>query len=230
MPPSKSPRSPEEDFEQKYRRKMRMSPPGSRLRSVFIQGLAAFVPIALSAYILVSVVKFLDSFLGTWLESLVGRYIPGLGLFLTLVLILVLGFALNNLIARGFWFSAEKWIMRAPLLSVIYQPLKDLTNLFSKSGPKGMHAVVLVSLNQNGMKSLGLVTREDFADIEGLNKSETKAAPDFVSVYIPMSFGFGGFTLLVQRNQLEFVDIPVDKALKLAFTGWVKVENNESTH
>lgn len=214
--------------EQAHYRRLKMESKSTKLRNVFIQGLAAFVPIALSLYILVAVVRFLDNFLGTLVEGILHQYIPGLGLFLTIALIFSLGLLLNNLIARGFWQSAEKWIMRAPLLSVIYQPLKDLTNLFSKSGPKGMRGVVLVQLGQNGMKSLGLVTRDDFMDLPEIKKEDLTDGDSYVSVYIPMSFGFGGFTILAQRKNLEFVDIPVDKALKLAFTGWVKVEHQEN--
>ncbi len=70
-----------------------------------------------------------------------------------------------------------------------------------------------------GIKILGVITREDFTDMpDALKNSEQ------VAVYCPWSYGMGGFTLLVTRNQIESIDIPIEKAMSLAITGWVKVD------
>lgn len=79
-----------------------------------------------------------------------------------------------------------------------------------------MKRVVLVKL-ANGIKILGVVTRENFSDLP----SELHATKT-VSVYCPWSYGMGGFTLLVTLDQIEPLDIPIEKAMSLAITGWVK--------
>jgi uncharacterized membrane protein len=66
---------------------------------------------------------------------------------------------------------------------------------------------------------LGLVTRENFSDLSIKPLMDGK-----VAVYLPFSYGVGGYTLLVQKSQIIEVDLPIEKAMSLAITGWVKVE------
>ena len=49
---------------------------------------------------------------------------------------------------------------------------------------------------------------------------------------MPFSYGLGGYTMLIPKNKLTAVDIPVEKAMSLAITGWVKAEkqHHESEH
>ncbi len=65
---------------------------------------------------------------------------------------------------------------------------------------------------------LGLVTRDDFHDLPLGPYTEGR-----VAVFIPFSYGLGGYTILVDRSRLTEVDMPTEKAMSLAITGWVKV-------
>jgi uncharacterized membrane protein len=110
-----------------------------------------------------------------------------------------------------------------PFFKAIYSPLRDLMNLFSKSDSSTMKSVVLVNISP-GIKTLGVITREDFTDMPAALKNSDK-----VAVYCPWSYGMGGFTLLVSRNQIESIDLPIDKAMSLAITGWVKVDQKQQS-
>ena len=94
-------------------------------------------------------------------------------------------------------------------------------SLFGSSSSSEMKKVVLVNFENLNMKAIGLVTREEFDDIEGLQLGE-----DNITVYIPMSYMLGGFTVIVPRKNVEPVNIPVEKALKLAITGWIKADKD----
>lgn len=197
------------------------------IRAIFLKGLLTFLPIALTIYILSSVFSVFENMLGNVLRSLLPEtaYIPGLGFILALVLIFFFGLLLNNLITSSIWSNAEKRLMSVPLIKAVYSPLRDLMNLFSTSGQKDLKSVVLVDM-KNGAKVLGLVTRDNFSDL-GI---DSKHLDDRVAVYLPMSYGLGGFTLLISRQQLETVDIPVERALQLAITGWVTTHSEETKH
>ncbi|MBL7669212.1 MAG: DUF502 domain-containing protein [Bdellovibrionaceae bacterium] len=188
------------------------------IRAIFLRGLLTLLPIALTIYILSSVFSVFENMLGNVLRSFLpeSSYIPGLGFVLALILIFFFGLLLNNLITNSLWSNAEKRFMSVPLIKAVYSPLRDLMNLFSTSGQKDLKSVVLVDM-KNGAKVLGLVTRDNFTDL-GIDR---KHLDDRVAVYLPMSYGLGGFTLLIARHQLETVDIPVERALQLAITGWV---------
>ncbi len=195
-----------------------------QLQKIFLQGLVTFLPIALTIYIIYAGIAIVDSFLGDSLRQVLPFYSPGLGFLLTIVLIFVLGLLLNNLITGGIFLKLEQRLMKVPFIKAIYSPLRDLMNLFSKGGgPAGLQKVVFVDMGENGIRAMGLVTRESFSDIPAIEAN----AGDRVAVYIPMSYGLGGFTLMVPRNKLTPLDMPIEKAMSLAITGWVKAENKE---
>lgn len=195
-----------------------------QLQKIFLQGLVTFLPIALTIYIVYAGISIVDSFLGDALRQVLPIYIPGLGFLLTIILILLLGFMLNNLIAGGVFQKLEQKLTQVPFIKAIYSPLRDLMNLFSKGGgPGGLQKVVLVDIAESGIRAMGLVTRESFADVPAIEQN----AGDRVAVYIPMSYGLGGFTLMVPRSRITHLDMPIEKAMSLAITGWVKADKNE---
>lgn len=194
------------------------------LNKIFFRGLVTIIPIAVTLYLLFWIVSMMEGLVGDILRALMpdGLYIPGLGFIATLVLILIFGLILNNFVMSELVDRAEKKLKSIPFFKAIYSPLRDLMNLFSKSGASGMKSVVLVEVSQ-GTKILGVVTREDFSDMPA-NLQE----PKLVAVYCPWSYGMGGFTLLVPQSKIEPVDLPIEKAMSLAITGWVKVDSKQS--
>lgn len=195
-----------------------------QLQKIFLQGLVTFLPIALTIYIIYAGISIVDSLLGDTLRQIMPVYIPGLGFLLTILLIFLLGFLLNNLIAAGLFHKLEQKITQVPLIKAVYSPLRDLMNMFSKgAGPGGgMQTVVLVDMG-NGVRAMGLVTREHFHDLPDIERH----ANEHLSVYIPMSYGLGGFTLLVPRSRATPIDLPIEKAMSLAITGWVKTDKHD---
>ncbi|MBC7419628.1 MAG: DUF502 domain-containing protein [Bdellovibrio sp.] len=192
------------------------------IQKIFISGLITFLPIAVTIYIVYAGFNIVENLLGNFLRQALPSeyYYPGFGFLATLVLIFFLGFLLNNLVTAGLLVRLQEKLTEVPLFKVVYSPLRDLMNLFS-NGQKtnSLKKVVLVKVSE-GKQVLGLVTREHF---EGLNlnflSDNTKLA-----VYIPMSYGLGGYTLLIEKSQLEPVDIPVEKAMSLALTAWIKTD------
>ncbi|MNT99862.1 hypothetical protein D3C72_2428260 [compost metagenome] len=68
------------------------------------------------------------------------------------------------------------------------------------------------------------MTRDHFRDLPAIEAH----AEDRISVYIPMSYGLGGFTILVPRSKATPVDMPIEKAMSLAITGWVKADKQDT--
>jgi uncharacterized membrane protein len=188
------------------------------LRQIFLKGLFTFLPMAVTIYILYAGIVIMEGMLGTTLQRLFPTfYVPGSGFLLTIIFIFLLGFLLNNLITASVFGTLEKVLLRVPFIKAIYSPLKDLMNLFSHNGAKDLKSVVLVDFG-NGVQLLGLVTRDDFSEL-----SFHALMHDRVAVFIPFSYGLGGYTALVERSKLTEVDLPAEKAMSLAITGWVKV-------
>lgn len=197
------------------------------LRQIFLKGLFTFLPMAVTIYILYAGIVIMEGMLGTTLQRFFpDLYYPGFGFLLTIIFIFILGFMLNNLLTASFFGVVEKVLLRVPFIKAIYSPLKDLMNLFSHSGAKDLKSIVLVDMGMNGIKMLGLVTRDDFRDLAVGTALENR-----VAVFIPFSYGLGGYTVLVERSKITEIDMPAEKAMSLAITGWVKaVPKHEGEH
>lgn len=192
---------------------------------IFFRGLLTLLPIAITIYVVYSAVVILDDLLGSIIRSVFPNtvYVPGLGFVLILVIIYIFGLLLNNFVTQRLFDEIEKKITEVPFVKAIYSPLKDLMNLFSKKEQNQMGSVVLVRMGDSQARAMGLVTRESFADLP----IHPTTAEDKIAVYFPLSYGLGGFTFLVPKSQVEKIDLPVEKAMSLAITGWVKADQKK---
>ena len=193
------------------------------LNRLFWKGLFVVMPITITIYVLLVILDKAESIFGSFLKGIIGPslYIPGLGIVLTIILMVLVGLLVSNFITGriiGFFINQFE---RFPVIKIIYNPLRDLMSLFSGGGPDSMKKVVMVDFEKLGLKSLGLVTREEFSDLPEGTLEEGE-----IAVYIPMAYMIGGFTVMVPRSSVKSVDIPVEKAIKLALTGWIKAEKN----
>jgi uncharacterized membrane protein len=196
----------------------------TNLRSIFLRGLFTFLPLLITVYVLFAGAQMVENLLGGTIQSLAPQaYIPGVGFVVIIVLIFLLGLMLNSLILGGLFRRIEDRLMTVPLFNTVYSPLRDLMKLFSKKGQSDLKAVVLVELG-NGIQAIGLVTRESFRDLPTLSQMTDGK----ITVYIPWSYGLGGLTFLVPKSKVTPVDIPVERAMSLALTAWVKTV--EETH
>lgn len=190
---------------------------------LFFKGLIVVMPVTITIYLIVFVMTKAEGLFGNYIKSLLGAnlYIPGLGIVVTFFAILAVGVLVSNFITGKVVNFFIGQFEKVPFIKAIYNPLKDLMSLFTGGGQEKMKKVVLVNFEKLGFRSLGLVTREEFEDIPGeiLDK-------DHITVYIPMSYMLGGFTAIVPRTSVTEVDIPVEQAIKLAVTGWIKADKN----
>ncbi len=192
------------------------------INQIFFKGLIVVMPITLTFYLLFWASVKVESLFGSSLAWLLGQelYIPGLGIVVTVLLIFLVGLLVTNYFTAQFFNWFTRILERVPLIKVIYNPLRDLMALIpggntAKNKPQ---RVVLVPLPAMGLNVLGLVTREELEELPGHN---------LVSVYIPLSYMLGGFTVLIEREKVQKVDMAVDQALKLSVTAWIKVEGQD---
>ena len=193
-----------------------------QIQKIFISGLVTFLPMAVTIYIVFAGVNIVENLLGSFLRSVLpeNAYYPGFGFLTTIILIFVLGLMLNNLLTASLLKKIQEKLTEIPFVKVVYSPLRDLMNLFSDKHKNNLQKVVIVDF-AGGKKALGLVTREHFLDI-GLKSEITN---DRIAVYFPMSYGLGGYTLLCNKSEVTHVDLPVEKAMSLALTAWIKTES-----
>lgn len=180
----------------------------------FINGLLTIVPIILVLYVVLRIFTFLDSLLGDVLKPYLQEdYIPGIGILLTVALITLLGWLSTQFLTGKLINLIDRLLERIPLVKTLYSVIKDTFQSFLGE-KKSFSKVALVKLPQTSMKVIGFVTSEEV---------ETFADPlkDHLAVYIPQTFQVAGFTFLIPKEDVEFLDVKPEDAMKFVLSGGV---------
>ena len=192
----------------------------NRLRKYFITGLAVVVPVIFTVYVLVVLFRFTDNILGRFLNvyfrNTLGFYIPGLGVLIFLLLILLAGFLANRYIGKRIFPLIDKRFSSLPLIRNIYPTFKQVVSFILAQKEFGFKKVVLVEYPSGGIWSLGFLTNEEFQKLSQISNKV------MVSIFIPTSPGpFTGVVIFVAKEDLQFPDISIADAFKIIISGGV---------
>ncbi len=194
-----------------------------KIGKLFLQGLIAILPIALTLYLIYWLAATAESVLGQAIRFVIRDYYrPGMGVLAGFFLVLSIGILLRIWIFRKLLALGEALLQKVPGVKSIYGSIRDLVGFFDASKKKDFDKTVMVSFLDDDTRLMGLVTREAFDDLpKGIGDKET------VAVYLPMSYQLGGFTVMVPRSRIRAVDLPVDQAMKFVLTAGVSAENKD---
>ncbi|HEY2407651.1 MAG TPA: DUF502 domain-containing protein [Polyangiaceae bacterium] len=170
----------------------------------FVRGCLVSAPLGLTIYILYTILRTIDQ----WLP--IG--IPGAGLVITVLLVVLVGFLTSNVVGRSIVEFAEGLLTHLPLVKLIYTSIKDLVRAFV-GDKKSFDQPVAVALHPtSGLRALGFITREAIPQL-GLYQH--------VAVYFPQSYNFAGYLALVPREQIEPLDVNSGELMTFIVSGGV---------
>ncbi|MBM7663096.1 putative membrane protein [Bacillus mesophilus] len=182
--------------------------------SNFVKGLLTIVPIILVIYVVVQIFSFLDGLLGNTLKPFMEEsYIPGIGILVTIALITFLGWLSTKFIAKRMIELIDRLLEKIPFIKTLYSVIKDTFQSFLGE-KKSFSKVALVTMPHTSMKVIGFVTSEQ---VERFSHS----LPDHIAVYIPQTFQVAGFTFLIPREDVQFLDVSPEEAMKFVLSGGV---------
>ena len=140
---------------------------------------------------------------------MVGFHIPGLGTFLTLLVIFLTGLATRNFVGKRIVWAWEALLVRIPVVRSIYSSVKQVSDtLFSSSG-NAFRKALLVQYPREGCWTIGFLTGVPGGDVRNHLQG------DYVSLYIPTTPNpTSGFFLMVPRADTIELEMNVDEALK----------------
>ncbi len=192
----------------------------SKLRKYFFSGLLAFLPLGLSVYLFVWVMNFADGLLGKYIDPVMreylGFYLPGLGLILGIILIVVMGFLVTRYFGLKMQQAVEKMFLRLPFFKQVYPAVKEIADFFFSRGRLKFKTVVLVEYPRKGVYSFGFLTNENSQRIND------HLHDDMCTVFVPSAPGpVTGFIILVARKEIVFTDISVEEAVRFIMSGGV---------
>jgi uncharacterized membrane protein len=191
------------------------------LRRYFFAGIATLLPVVVTVYIILVVFRFTDKFAGKYInEYLLNNYgysIPGLGLIATILFFVIIGLISSHFIGRTVIPFFERVFIKIPVVANIYPSVKRLSDFLFGSGKKHkFKKVVLVPYPSPKSYSLGFVTNEELGNLEGRIDNE------LVAVFVPIApTPFSGFLLFVPKQEIKFLNISVDLAIRCIVSGGV---------
>jgi uncharacterized membrane protein len=183
------------------------------LRRKFIAGFFATVPLVISVAALVWIFGVIDSFTGPLAARVLGREIPGLGLLITVLVVLAVGGVTTNVIGRRLLLEGEKWLMRVPVFRTVYAPVRQLVVAFSPDNEYGFKRVVMVDDPRRGMV-MGFLTKE-FT----IERGQGEGPESMVAVYLPTNHLYLGVVVMCPRSRVFFPDLEVEDGVRILLTG-----------
>lgn len=193
----------------------------SYLRRYFFAGVATFLPVIVTVYIIKIVFDFTDQFAGKYINAyLLQQYnfsIPGLGLIATILFFILVGLISSHFIGRKIIPFFEMLLIKIPVVASIYPSLKRLSYfLFGSEKKSKFKKVVLVPFPGPKSYSLGFITNEEVGALK------EKAGRELIAVFVPFApTPFSGFILFISKEEIKFLDISVDLAIRCIVSGGV---------
>jgi len=183
-------------------------------RRYFVAGLLVWIPLGITLWVLKLLVDVMDQSLLLLPErfrsdALFGFHVPGMGIILTVAIVLATGALAANFFGRRLLDVGHDILGRIPIVRSIYGGVKQISDtLFSPEG-KAFRRAVLVRYPHPAAWTVALVTgtpEHEVAQVLG---------PDQISVFVPTTPNItSGFFLIVPRSETIELDMTVDAALK----------------
>lgn len=184
------------------------------LRRYLVTGLILWVPIGITIWVLTLIVSTLDK---TLLlipeqyrpETLLGFAIPGLGVLLTLVVLLITGIAARNFFGQQLIKGWDSILRRIPVVKSIYSGVKQVSDtLFSDSG-QAFRKALLIEFPHEGSYTIAFMTGTPSGELV------SRLPGEHVSVYVPTTPNpTSGYFLLLPKSRTQELDMSIDDALK----------------
>jgi uncharacterized membrane protein len=192
-----------------------------RLRRYFVAGLLVWLPLVATYVVLAFSIRLIDRTLLLLPpqyrpEALIGFEIPGLGVILTLALVILTGLVVANFFGRSLVSAWESVLARIPLVRTVYGAVKQITVSLFADASQSFREVVLIEYPRKGIWALAFVTGDTPSKFKKL------VDHDLINLYVPTTPNpTSGVFVMVPKADVKRLDIPVDVGLKMILSAGV---------
>lgn len=196
------------------------------IRASFLTGLVIVAPAALTVWLIVTVVEFVD---GTvlplvpawlWPEALTGLSIPGLGLIIFLAFTLAVGWLTKNIVGRSVIRWGEELVARMPVVRSIYNGLKQIAETVFSQSSNSFSRACLVEFPRPGCWAVAFVSSSARGEVAARIATERK----MISVFMPTTPNpTTGFLFFVPEDEVQMLDMSIEDAAKLIISAGLVV-------
>ena len=181
-----------------------------RLRNYFITGAVVLIPLGITIYLSLFIIKVSTKILPKELNP--NNYlpfdIPGIEILIAIIFITFIGWISLSILGKKIIDLMNKVLKKIPILRTIYSAITQMTESFAKKD-NNKKSVVLLEYPKSGVWAVGFATNEN----KGLIKN--KLNEEIINVFVPTTPNpTSGFLLMVPKNNLIYLDITFEQASK----------------
>ncbi len=191
------------------------------IKKYLLTGLLVWLPLAITLWVLLWLVGLLDGILGGFLTGVSAlapqsslrfvtqlRGIPGLGVVLVFLALLITGALVTNVAGRWWLAQWDRLFTHIPVFKSIYNSVKKVSDTLFSSNGNAFRTAMLVQYPRAGVWTIAFQTGSPSGEVAG------HLGPDFVSVYVPTTPNpTSGFFLMLPRSEVIELSMSVDEAL-----------------
>ncbi len=182
----------------------------TRIRNYFITGVLVLIPIGITVYLTLFLVKISSKILPKELnpDHYLPYNVPGLEILISIFLITFIGWLSLTFIGKRLIIFFESVLNRIPILRTIYSSAGQLMENFSQDN-KNKKSVVLVQYPRTGIWAVGFATKEN------TGKIKNAIGDDTINVFVPTTPNpTSGFLLMFPKKDVVFLDLTFEEASK----------------
>jgi uncharacterized membrane protein len=186
----------------------------ARLRAYFLAGILVTAPIAITIYVGVVFIDFIDASIIPLIPKQYLPYrIPGLGLIILAVALTLIGWLTAGLFGRWVVRTSDRVLNRMPVVRNVYGAIKQIFETVLAQQSRAFREVVLVEFPRRDAWTIGFVTARTQGEVARL------AGDDLVTIYVPTTPNVtGGYMVFVPRKDVKPLDMSVEDAWKLVIS------------
>lgn len=185
------------------------------MKRYLVAGLLIWLPLGVTLMVVKLLVNWLDGVLLLMPEhyrpdQLLGFHIPGLGVLLSVLVVLLTGVLAANFFGRRLVSLWENLLSRIPFVRSVYSASKQLAETMFSDSSQSFRKVVLVEWPRPGMWTLAFQTGID------VGEAQEKTGRQVVNLYVPTTPNpTGGYFVMAAKEEVVELDMSVDEGLKM---------------
>jgi len=183
----------------------------SALRNNFIAGIVVLIPIGITLYLTLFIIKISSKILPKEINPnyYLPYIIPGLEILISVFIITFVGWLSLSFLGKKLFDLFEQVLNKIPILRTIYSAIVQMTETFSNKDQNDKKSVVLVEYPRKGVWAVGFATKENKGEMaEKTNKK-------LINVFVPTTPNpTSGFLLMFPIEEVIYLNMTFEEASK----------------
>ena len=195
----------------------------ARLRGYFFAGMLVTAPIAITIYIALLLISFVDEHVFALIppeynpETYLPFSVPGIGVVLMIVILTLIGAIAAGYVGKMLLRLSDRVLNRMPVVRSIYGVAKQIVETVVSNKSVAFREVVLIEYPRKGIWTIGFLTGRAIDPV-----NEKAGQSDLVNVFVPTTPNpTSGFLLFVPESDIQRLPLSVEDGIKLVISAGI---------